>query len=166
MTESNRELRKKERLDYALFHNEGKKRTKEDSVSSEVFRSVSGSITLSADSDSEAEASFNTPVDYTQVDDAFNNQLTDLSLRLEGIEVEEITMAEGVKLRNLEEALCEDIQDYIDENQYDEKAAIADIDASISKVEELRTKYRSVHKDLKSLPMMDSSKQAMIRIWN
>ena len=32
----------------------------------------------------------------------------------EGIEVEEITMAEGVKLRNLEEALCEDIQDYID----------------------------------------------------
>ena len=57
-------------------------------------------------------------------------------------------MADGVRLGNIEEAFSEDLTDYIEENQYDERSAILDIDTSISEIKELRTKYQSVHKDL------------------
>ena len=157
MSKSNKGTRKKKRLDYVVFNKDGIKEVKEDSVNDDVFQSVSSEIDLSSDSDSAAETFSNTSNDYSLVDDdPFNAQLNNLSLQLEGIKVHDNTMenqqtmAEGTRLQNLEEAVSEDINDYIEENQYAEDSATGDIDTSITKIEELRSKYRSVHKDLKS----------------
>ena len=144
----NDRTRKQERLDYAVLHNTGIRRVKQESVSDDVFRSVSSEPDFSSD-DSSSTIS-NTSIDYSSVDDPFNNQLNNLSVQFEGIEVESVNMAEGTRLRNLEEAISEDIVDYIDENEHTEDSAIVDIDISINKIEEYRTKFRSVHKDLKS----------------
>ena len=60
--------------------------------------------------------------------------------QLEAIEVEDSTMADGIRLRNIEETINEDIKYHIEENHHDENSAIVDIDTSIPKMEALHTK--------------------------
>ena len=118
---------------------------------SDDFRSVSSELDISSDGASEGETINNVSLDYETVDDPFATQLTDLSLQLENFVVRDAEMADAAtKLRNQAEAVSEDINDYIEENQFTQSSSIVDIDTSITKVEELRTKYRSIHKDLKS----------------
>ena len=100
----NDRTRKTERLDYAVLHNTGIKRVKQESVSEEVFRSVSSELDNSFD-DSASETISNTSIDYSVVDEPFNNKLNNLSVQFEGIEVESVKMAEATRLRNLEEAI-------------------------------------------------------------
>ena len=111
------ERRKKKRLDYQVLHTVGDKVLKEDS---DVFRSVSSSPTKSSEEESEADTTFeNTELeDYQHVDDPFNEELSNLSVRFENINM---ANTERLKLLSVQEALCEDIQDYIEENTFTEK---------------------------------------------
>ena len=69
--------RKKQRLDYRVLHNTGDKVYKEEG---EVFRSVSSTPTKSSEDDS-AETTLDQSQleDYHDVDELFNNELSDLS---------------------------------------------------------------------------------------
>ena len=134
--------RKGKRLDYRVLHTVGEKVYKEES---EVFRSALSTPTKSSEDDSAAETTLDQSelYDYQHVDEPFSNELSNLSLRLENIAMGD---AERVKLVSVQEALREDIDDYIEENAFDNKSAIADIDSSITKIEELCSKYRSFRK--------------------
>ena len=54
-------------------------------------------------------------------------------------------------LFNLQEGLYDDINDYIDENVFVENSTVDDIDKSVVRVEDLRSKYRGFHKELRCL---------------
>ena len=135
--------RNTKRLDYRVLHNTGDKVYKEEG---EAFSSVSSTPTKSSEEDS-AETTLDQSEDYHDVDEPFSDVLSDLSVRLENIAMGD---AERVKLVSVQEALCEDIEDYIEENEFNDQSAIADIDSSITKIEEMRSKYRAVHKDIKT----------------
>ena len=50
-----------------------------------------------------------------------------------------------------QESIDEDIVDFLDENQIKEISDnVSDIDSAITRVEELRSSYRGIHKELKS----------------
>ena len=138
--------RKVKRLDYRVLHTVGEKVYKEES---EVFRSASSTPTKSSEDDSAAKTLDRSELyDYQHVDEPFSNELSNLSLRLENIAMGD---AERVKLVSVQEALREDIDDYIEENAFDNRSAIADIDSSITKIEELQMVVSEEIKDLRRL---------------
>ena len=63
-----------------------------------------------------------------------------------------IVMSSKGELHIQHEILLEDIHDYIDENVIDDSTTVTDdIDMYVTKLEQLRTKFRSVHKSLLSV---------------
>ena len=71
-----------------------------------------------------------------------------ISQSLENISLSEMDL---IKLQSLEETLRYDITDYIDENPTDRLLAVEDIDSCVSKMEDLRSRYRNAHTDLRRL---------------
>ena len=55
------------------------------------------------------------------------------------------------KLFNQQEALSDDLVDYMEEHLFDKDSAIEDINASINKIEDIRSRFRRFHKELRTL---------------
>ena len=60
------------------------------------------------------------------------------------------TNVEKQRLVTLQESVQEDIFDYIGENPAEDILCIDDVTTCITKIEELRSKYRSIHKDIRA----------------
>ena len=60
------------------------------------------------------------------------------------------TNVEKQRLVTLQESVQEDIIDYIGENPAEDILCIDDVTTCVSKIEELRSKYRSIHKDIRA----------------
>ena len=50
-----------------------------------------------------------------------------------------------------ESTLAEDVDDFIDENEIDQSSTLEEIDVKINRMEQLRTSYRRLHNELKTL---------------
>ncbi len=59
------------------------------------------------------------------------------------------------RLVSIQESLRDDVTDYIEENPTEDLLFIDDVNSCINRIEELRSKYRSIHKDLRALDTND-----------
>ena len=60
-------------------------------------------------------------------------------------------MDQSKKLDASQESMRDEIMDFIDENFIDNLIITEDIDAAVNRIEDLRTQYRSIHKNMKQL---------------
>ena len=138
--------RRADRIDYAKLHNTGVR---------EVIAPASASSSSESQSDSDNSA------DRTLVAAELSEVIEDLSEDFNrflsfssspnntGVLPANKMSAETQRLLSLGESLHDDITDFIDENPTHDILTIDDAAVFIAKLEELRSKYRNVHKELK-----------------
>ena len=75
-----------------------------------------------------------------------------ISENLHSIHQEDNMEKQKIDLLKIDEStIAEDVDDFIDENEIDQSSTLEQIDAKIDKMEQLRTSYRRLHNELKTL---------------
>ena len=136
---SDRELRSVVRIDYKILHNTG-----EITPFNEI-REIPTEVDESSDEStlSGSEGS----IDNNIVE---GPEIACLSASLQHCSLKEMDTELRIKF-SLEESLNDDITDFIDENPIEELLVIEDINTCISKLEDLRSKYRNVHREIRRI---------------
>ena len=96
------------------------------------------------------ESSDETNSSYDSCDTIVQNEgLSDLSEELKNLTIMSMEQdAIAKKMFASQESLHEDIVDFIDENPLNRLKTVEDINAFIMRIEDLRSKYRNVHKEM------------------
>ena len=150
---NNRPKRDTERINYAILHNTGARiPLRESSTSSDEALFQDSQTNISEESDGSQER---TIVEDTKTIDAISEDLSQLSLTGVSVKNRNMDNTEKDKLVSLQEAVHDDITDFIDENPTNELLVIDDVDLCIRKLEELRSNYRRIHKDIRALDPAD-----------
>ena len=145
MTErSTRELRSRLSIDDEVLHKTGKKVPK---LKEPEFECAQSSQETSSESESYNDCELNSADNTTFT--ILDIGITEISDSLANIHISNTMSTERSKSIILHESLRDDIIDYIDEHPADSFLSIEDIDASVSKLEHLRSRYRNTHKDIR-----------------
>lgn len=90
---------------------------------------------------------------FSQTGEKVSTSINDLSKLMRSIKIDDMTESEisFKKLSLQHNSLASDIDDFIDENALNELSSANDIERSIEKIDELRSKYRFQNLELKSI---------------
>ena len=123
---------------------------------------------LSDESSDETNSSYDSCVTVVQNDNDLS--LSDLSEDLRNLTIMTEQDATAMKMFASQESLHEDIVDFIDENPLNRLKTVDDINSFIVRIEDLRSKYRNVHKEMcnvvqhERIPELKQQYEKMLKI--
>ena len=166
---SDRHLRDTKRFNYAVHNRTGEKTPIPQATSFNQIREVSRDSDESSDDSHSSQSGSDSSIVTLVHQEGEVGSLLDLSRDLENLTVpsrdltflsEDLRLpvtemsnvnADARKLLAAQESLHDDITDFIDENPTDQLLTIDDVNAFIDKLEDLRSRYRNAHKEIRDL---------------
>ena len=140
---TDRQLRDTARIDYKVLSTTGERvlLNQVPRIPKQAGESSDESSTSSGLSDSGSDGSLNRTIVPEPEVDRISQNLKHITL----------TGMDLIRLQSLEETLYDDIVDFVDENPTEELLVIEDINSCVGKLEDLRSKFRNAHTELRRL---------------